>query len=121
MFVRFQSFDTDTTLVPGICALATHGHTPGHTSYVVESRGQTPIVMGDLVLMGALQFASPSLGSAFDADRKAAAEQRLRIFKMAAAGDDWVAGGHLSFPGIGHIRAGEGRYFWTPANYSIPD
>jgi glyoxylase-like metal-dependent hydrolase (beta-lactamase superfamily II) len=78
------------------------------------------IVMGDLVLMGALQFANPSLGSAFDADPEAAAEQRLRIFEMAAAGDDWVAGGHLSFPGIGHIRAGAGRYFWAPANYTIP-
>jgi hypothetical protein len=39
---------------------------------------------------------------------------------MAAADNSWVAGGHLSFPGIGHIRAGGGRYFWVPANYQIP-
>lgn len=83
--------------MPGIRALATHGHTPGHTSYVVESQGQTLVVMGDLVLMGALQFANPSLGSAFDANTKLAAEQRQRIFKMATVNDYWVAGGHLSF------------------------
>jgi len=118
---RFQRFDADITLTPGIRALATHGHAPGHTSYVVESKGQTLIVMGDLVLMGALQFAVPSLGSAFDADPKLAAQQRLRVFKMAVRDNYWVAGGHLTFPGIGHIRAGEGRYFWIPANYSIPE
>lgn len=117
---RFQTFDADITLVPGIRALATHGHTPGHTAYIVESRGQTLIVIGDLVLMGAMQFAHPSLGSSFDADPKAAAEQRVRVFKMAADGNYWLAGGHLSFPGIGHIRAGEGRYFWIPANYALP-
>jgi glyoxylase-like metal-dependent hydrolase (beta-lactamase superfamily II) len=118
---RFQSFDADMTLTPGIRALATHGHAPGHTSYVVESKGQTFIVLGDLVLMGALQFSNPSLVSSFDADPKAAAEQRLRVFKMAAERDYWVAGGHLSFPGIGHIRAGNGHYSWIPASYTRPD
>ena len=117
---KFQSFDEDITLTPGIRTLATHGHTPEHTSYIVESKGQTLIVMGDLVLMGALQFANPSLGSPFDSDPKAAAEQRLRVFRMAADNDYWVAGGHLSFPGIGHIRFRENRYGWSPVNYTIP-
>jgi glyoxylase-like metal-dependent hydrolase (beta-lactamase superfamily II) len=87
---------------------------------VVESKGQTLIVMGDLVLMGALQFAHPSLGSSFDSDPKLAADQRQRIFKLATVNDYWVAGGHLSFPGIGHVRAGAARYFWVPTSYSIP-
>lgn len=117
---KFQPFDTDVTLVPGIRALATYGHTPGHTSYVVESQGQTLIVMGDLVLMAALQFEDPSLGSSFDGDPKTAAEQRLRVFKLAADNDYWVAGGHLSFPAIGHVRAGHDRFSWVPANYTIP-
>ncbi|HEY2465366.1 MAG TPA: MBL fold metallo-hydrolase [Steroidobacteraceae bacterium] len=117
---KFQSFDADITLTPGIRALATPGHAPGHTSYVVESRGQALIVMGDLVIMGAVQFAYPSLGSSADSDPKAAAEQRLRVFRMAAADGSWVAGGHLAFPGIGHIQAGQERFRWIPANYSIP-
>ena len=117
---KFQSFDGDIVLAPGIRALATHGHTPGHTSYVVGSKGQALIVLGDLVLMAALQFANPALGSPFDSDAKATAEQRLRIFQMAAESHYWVAGGHLSFPGIGHVRSGQGRYFFIPANYGIP-
>jgi glyoxylase-like metal-dependent hydrolase (beta-lactamase superfamily II) len=118
---KFETIEHDGVLTPGIRALATHGHAPGHTSYIVESQGQTLIVLGDLVLMGALQFAHPSLGSAFDADPAAAATQRLRIFKMAADGNDWVAGGHLSFPAIGHVRVGQGQYFWAPISYSIPE
>ena len=115
---KFEAIDEDCMLTPGIRALPTPGHAPGHTSYVVESKGQTLIVMGDLVLMGALQFANPSLGSSFDANPRAAAEQRLRVFKIASTADLWVAGGHLSFPGIGHIRAGQERYFWVPVNYT---
>jgi len=117
---KFQTFDEDVTLTPGIRALGTHGHTLGHTSYVVESQGQTLIVMGDLVLMGALQFSDPSLGSAFDRDPKAAAQQRLRVFKMAVDTHSWVAGGHLSFPGIGQVRFEENRYWWSPVSYTIP-
>jgi glyoxylase-like metal-dependent hydrolase (beta-lactamase superfamily II) len=37
----------------------------------------------DRAFPNALQFADPALGSSFDADPKAAIEQRLRIFKMA--------------------------------------
>ncbi len=117
---KFRSFEQDQRLMPGIRSLATHGHTPGHTSYVVESRGRTLIVMGDLVLMGALQFRYPSLGSSFDADAEAAAVQRQRILEMAVEKDCWLAGAHLSFPGIGHVRATSDGYIWIPISYTIP-
>jgi glyoxylase-like metal-dependent hydrolase (beta-lactamase superfamily II) len=117
---KFQTIEADVALAPGLRALATPGHTPGHTSYIVESRGHTLIVMGDLVLMGALQFADPSLGSAFDVDPTAAAQQRVRVLAMAADKDIWLAGGHLSFPGIGHVRSAGDHYLWIPANYSVP-
>jgi glyoxylase-like metal-dependent hydrolase (beta-lactamase superfamily II) len=116
---KFQSFDQDAVLTPGIRALATYGHTPGHTSYVVESKGQTLIILGDLILMGAMQFAQPSLTSMFDADRRAAAAQRQRVLRSAADNDYWLAGAHLSFPGIGHVRPAQQGYLWIPVNYTI--
>ena len=118
---KLSSFDEDVELTPGIRALATKGHAPGHTSYVVESRGQKLIVLGDLVLVGAMQFADPSLTSSFDSDPAAAASQRKRILQLAADQDDWIAGAHLSFPGIGHVHQNESQgYTWVPANYAIP-
>jgi glyoxylase-like metal-dependent hydrolase (beta-lactamase superfamily II) len=117
----FHPFQGDVSLSPGIRSLATPGHTPGHTSYVVESHGQTLIVIGDLVHWASVQFRYPRAYTVFDADPKASIEQRLRVFKMAAHGDEWIAGAHLPFPGIGHVRAGEGRYYWIPIDYSIPE
>ena len=117
---KSSTFDGDVPLTPGIRALATPGHSPGHTSYIVESKGQKLIVLGDLILVGAMQFAQPSLTSVFDSDPAAAAVQRERVLELATKEDDWVAGGHLSFPAIGHIRGENAHYLWLPANYEIP-
>lgn len=117
---RFSSFSEDTMLVPGVRALATHGHTPGHTSYVVESDGQTLVILGDLVEVGAVQFPYPSTAFVGDQDPNAATAQRERVFQVAIDKSGWVAGAHLAFPGIGHVRAGERRYFWVPIEYTIP-
>jgi glyoxylase-like metal-dependent hydrolase (beta-lactamase superfamily II) len=111
---RLQTFTKDVELAPGIRALATPGHTPGHTSFVVESKGQTLIVMGDLVHWGSVQFPFPAAYTSFDSDPKAATAERIRIFQMAADHRYLVAGSHLSFPGIGRIRASDGRFYWLP-------
>lgn len=117
---RSETFDQDVALVPGIRAMATNGHTPGHTSYVVESKGQTLIVLGDVVHLGGLQFAHPTLPTLVDADREGGSAQRTRMFELAARDNYWVAGAHLSFPGLGHIRSEQGRFHWAPVNYAIP-
>lgn len=116
---KFDSFEGDITLVPGIRALATPGHTRGHTSYVVESNGQTLMVMGDLVHHAAVQFPNPWFPAGSDWDPKAAVAERIRIFQEAADRGFWVAGSHITFPGIGHIRHDRGAYLWIPAVYTI--
>jgi len=117
---QFESFSGDLELTPGIRSLATYGHTPGHTSYIVESKGQTLFILGDLVLMAAMQFAYPSITSAFDGDPQAASIQRQRILQLAVEKNYWLAGSHLSFPGIGHVRPAEEGYQWIPINYMVP-
>ena len=117
---KYQNFDGDVQLVPGIRAMATHGHTPGHTSYVVESEGQTLVVLGDLVHIGAVQFGNPSAQASSDIDPLAATAERKRVFQVVANHGFWVAGAHLAFPGLGHIGAEQHRYLWVPANYVIP-
>jgi glyoxylase-like metal-dependent hydrolase (beta-lactamase superfamily II) len=117
---KYESFDKDMELSQGIRALATPGHTPGHTSYLVESEGQRLLVMGDVVHVGAVQFANPSLPTAFDDDQKTGVVQRQRILKLAAEEHDWIAGSHLAFPGLGRVRAEHGGYVWMPVNYGIP-
>ena len=56
---KYQPFEADGEPVPGIRTLASGGHTAGHTSYVVESKGQQLLVIGDLIHVAAVQFADP--------------------------------------------------------------
>ncbi len=111
---RFEPFDGDVELAPGITALATPGHTPGHTSYLVESGGERLLILGDVLHLSALQFAYPSLPTLFDADRTVGAQQRERILKLAAEQNYLVAGAHLPFPGIGRVRVDGTGYRWVP-------
>jgi glyoxylase-like metal-dependent hydrolase (beta-lactamase superfamily II) len=117
---KFKSFDGDTALADGIKAVAARGHTAGHTVYVVESKGEKLIVWGDLIHVGSVQFPDPSVTIHFDTDSKAALAQRKKIFADVAKQGELVAAAHLSFPGIGHVRANGKGYVWLPVNYSVP-
>ncbi|MBC7731121.1 MAG: MBL fold metallo-hydrolase [Bacteriovorax sp.] len=115
---KFKAFDGDTELVPGIKAVAARGHTPGHSIYKVESQGQTLVLWGDLMHVAAVQFGGPSVTIQFDTDSKNAAIQRKRAYAEAAKQGYLVGSAHLSFPGLGHLRAEGKGYAWLPVNYS---
>lgn len=115
---KFKSFMGDTELTPGIKATAAYGHTVGHTTYVIESKGQKLVLWGDLMHVASVQFPEPSVVMGFDTDVKAAAIERKKAFADAAKQGYWVAGAHLSFPGIGHLRPNDDGYIWIPANYT---
>jgi glyoxylase-like metal-dependent hydrolase (beta-lactamase superfamily II) len=115
---RFKPFNGDSTLIPGIRAVAASGHTPGHTVYLAESKGQTLVLWGDTMHVAALQFPDPSLTDSYDADPAAGTAQREKIFAEVAEHRYWVAGAHLSFPGIGHLRSTGTGYTYVHANYT---
>ena len=115
---KFKPFNGSTELVPGIKAVAAPGHTPGHSIYVVESKGQKLVLWGDLMHVAAVQFAHPSVTIQFDTDSKAAAVQRKKAYVEAAKQGYLVGSAHLSFPGLGHLRAEGKGYEFVPANYS---
>jgi glyoxylase-like metal-dependent hydrolase (beta-lactamase superfamily II) len=116
---QWKPFTEGAALVPGIRAVKANGHTPGHTAYAVESEGQKLLIWGDLMHAHGVQFARPGVSIEFDIDQKQAIATRRDIMKTVAAGKSLVAGMHLPFPGIGHIRAeGKGSYSWVPMDYA---
>jgi len=117
---RFRPFEGRTPLVAGIIALPQHGHTAGHCTYLVESRGQKLMLWGDLMHVAAVQFEQPAVTIAFDTNTRAAARQRKRAYADAATNGYLVAGAHVSFPGIGRVRPSGRGYQWLPVNYMIP-
>jgi glyoxylase-like metal-dependent hydrolase (beta-lactamase superfamily II) len=115
---KFKPFDGETELVPGIRAIPARGHTPGHTIYAVESNGNKLVVWGDLMHVAAVQFVQPTVTIQFDSNSKAAMPQRQKNYADAAKKGYYVAIAHVSFPGIGKLRASGSGYDWVPANYN---
>ena len=115
---KYQPFTGNSDLVPGIKAINSIGHTPGHTSYVVESKGQKLVVIGDLIHVATVQFPDPTIVIGFDTDSKAAEAERLKTFAAVAKEGALMAGAHLSFPGLGHLRADGKAYDWIPVNFT---
>ena len=115
---KFKSFDGNTELVPGVRAVFAPGHTPGHSTYVVESKGKKLILWGDLMHVAAVQFDHPEVTIQFDSDSKSAARQRQQAFADAAKDGYLIGATHLPFPGIGHVRREGKGYGFTPVNYS---
>lgn len=116
---KLVNFSGDTELVPGIKARATYGHTPGHSIFEVESKGQKMILWGDLMHVAAVQFDDPTVTIAFDSDSKSARAQREKAFAEAAKNGYLVGATHLSFPGVGRlVKKADGKgYSFLPLNY----
>ena len=114
---RFTPFSSGESLVPGITAVAAYGHTPGHTAYLLRSKNQSLLVWGDIVHSHSVQFLRPEVSLEFDVDSVKAVATRRKLFADAARDKLWVAGAHLPFPGIGHVRADGKRFAWVPVEY----
>lgn len=95
--------------VPGVVAMATHGHTPGHLSFRV---GEEIVVLGDAVTNPHLNFVHPEWPSGSDQNADLGADTRVALLDMLASEGLQVLGFHLPSGGIGRVeRAGEGYRF----------
>ena len=102
----------DGEALPGVSAVLLAGHTPGHTGWLIQSRGERLLIWGDLVHLASIQIPRPDAALVFDVDPQAACATRRRMFDRAAADKLKVAGAHLDFPGFGAIvRKGTGFAF----------
>lgn len=115
---KLAVFEGDTDLMPGVRAQTAYGHTPGHTMYVVESRGEKIVLWGDVVHVAGVQFKDPSVTIQYDADASEAERVHELAFADAAENGYMVGGAHISFPGLGHVRRdAENTYTYLPLNY----
>ena len=115
---KVKTFGGEVELFPGIRTLAAPGHTPGHTIYALESQGQKLMFWGDIMHAASVQFPNPDVAISFDVAPKTAAITRQKLLRDAAAQRYWVVLDHVSFPGIGHVRAEKVGWSWAPINYS---
>ena len=100
--------------VPGVRAIATPGHTPGHIALSVASDGERLLHISDAVLYP-LHLEHPEWTPVFDMLPEQASASKRRIFDLAAEEDALVFAHHFPpFPSVGHVRKGEQGWRWQP-------
>jgi glyoxylase-like metal-dependent hydrolase (beta-lactamase superfamily II) len=80
----------------------TPGHTPGHVSVAIESRGERALITGD-AMHHPCQIAHPDWSPFFDTDKAASAVTRRKLLEDAADQPVLVIGTHFAAPTAGHI------------------
>ncbi len=113
---QFKTFDGNTELIPEVRAQPAYGHTPGHTMFFVESKGEKLLAWGDIVHVAAVQFADPTVTIGYDVDSTEAEREHWRIFEDAAQNGYLIGGAHLPFPGLGHVRSDDKTYAFVELN-----
>ena len=116
---RVATYDWDNEVLPGVTAISTPGHTPGHTSYVIASGSGKVFVQSDVTNNPALFVRNPGWHASFDQDGKMAEETRRKVYDMAVADKLLIQGFHYPFPSLGHVEKDGNGYrvmpvYWTP-------
>lgn len=110
----FRTFHAGEQILPEVTIIPAHGHTPGHTAYLFQSKGHALLVFGDIVHCGPVQFAHPEVTVGSDINAAEALASRQALFAKYADSSVLIAGSHLAFPGLGHIRKDGAGYVWVP-------
>jgi glyoxylase-like metal-dependent hydrolase (beta-lactamase superfamily II) len=87
----------------------TPGHTPGHFSVRISSRGQEAVITGDM-MHHPVQCAHPDWNCGFDSVPEQARSTRRAFLERYADKPVLVLGTHFATPTAGHIVRHEGGY-----------
>jgi glyoxylase-like metal-dependent hydrolase (beta-lactamase superfamily II) len=112
-FDPVELVDGDATITASLEAVATPGHTPGHRSFVVSSRGERLFVLGDLTHSPVIAHETAWV-NVFDWDAALARETRERVLSGLEAGGTLAGVGHYPYPSLGRFVRVAGQRRWQP-------
>ncbi|QCI69541.1 MBL fold metallo-hydrolase [Phreatobacter stygius] len=114
-------YDAGKEVLLGLTAVATSGHSVGHTSFVLSSGGRSVFIQGDVAHVPVLFVANPGWHAAIDRDPVMAEATRRTVYDMLVAEKMLVQGFHCPFPALAHVeRTASGyREVLVPRNSNI--
>ena len=115
---RVGRFDPGAEVAPGVTAIATPGHTPGHTSFAIASGSSAMLVQSDVTNIPEFFLRNPDWHVMYDYDPVMAAATRHKFYDMAATEHMLVAGYHFAFPSAGHVEKTATGYRLVPVAWS---
>ncbi|MEL7463317.1 MAG: MBL fold metallo-hydrolase [Pseudomonadota bacterium] len=108
--------DDGEEVLPGVMAVATPGHTPGHMSFEVRSGSDAVLIGGDAIGNHHIAFARPDWASGSDQDPDMGAATRMRLMDRLVADRVDLMGFHLPNGGLGRVERKDGAYRFVPAD-----
>ena len=111
---QMRTFAGSVEVFPGVTSIPLHGHTPGHSGYMIASGDKSLLIWGDIIHVPEVQVPRPDVTMVFDTDPHQAAATRKRTFDMVATDRQLIAGMHVHFPGFANlVKQGDG-YLMLP-------
>lgn len=113
---KVERFRPGAEVAPGITAVDTRGHSPGHVSFLVADGNAQCLVIGDAITTPALFMANPEWYPMFDMDPPQAVDTRKKLLDRAATERMPVIGYHFPFPATGRVEKAGTGYRLVPSN-----
>ena len=107
------------SVVSGIEAVETFGHTPGHMAFRLESGGKSLLIAADFANHYVWSLAYPDWEVKFDMDKEAAAATRRNLLGMLAAEKIPFIGYHMPFPALGYAEVRNDGFNYVPHSYQL--
>jgi glyoxylase-like metal-dependent hydrolase (beta-lactamase superfamily II) len=109
---RIRFVRDEEEFLPGVQALLTPGHTPGHLAFLFAGGW---CLTGDVAFHDPLSYEFPAAESAYDTDRRQGAATRLRFLERLADEHLQLIGYHTPWPGLGHVERASDSFRYVPA------
>ena len=101
-------------ILPGVTAVMTPGHTPGHMAFALQSAEGRVMLTGDALGNPHVAFERPGWASGSDQDPAMAADTRAALLARLVEGGGAVIGFHLPEGGIGRAERDGEAYRFVP-------
>ncbi len=98
---RLRTYEWDREIIPGVLAVGTPGHSPGHTNHIIAGK---VYVQGDLTHAPVPFVRNPGWHPFYDQDAIQAEAMRRKVYDMLVAEKMLVQGFHYPFPALAHVE-----------------
>jgi glyoxylase-like metal-dependent hydrolase (beta-lactamase superfamily II) len=115
---KVTPYEWNKEVVPGLTAIPTIGHTPGHTSYVLASGNGKVYIQSDVTNHPDLFVRHPNWHANFDQDPVQAEATRRKVYDMIVAEKLLVQAFHYPFPGLAHVEKDGSGYRPVPVAWN---
>lgn len=107
---KIKQFNAGDEVLPGVEAVDTAGHTPGHMSFMIHGSTDKLFVTGDAISHAVISMQRPDWPSGSDQDPAMGIATRKKLLDRLASETPRIVGFHLPAPGIGRVERKDAAY-----------